>query len=407
MRLRIAGIAALVAGSLVWTPAAQASGNPPRRADLDAPVAAMQGYLAAAVDADGWFAYRRNGEGKALPGYNIVRHAGTMLAMSQALVAGDAGPPLSGALSRAARRLDLCCVAPVALGEGALAVWRPAREARAADADALSLGATALGLIALIAADRHGLYEQPPERLRALGRFLVAMQREDGSFRSRWFPDGRPDGWRSLYYPGEAALALLWLAAIEPAPVEAARWRRAAVDALLALASERRDRTPVPADHWALIATGALACLEAPLAVHERNAIEAHAWQIARAIWREQLAIEPFTGGFVADERITPTATRLEGLLALGVWPFSAEPAARIAIVARAGVDWLVQSIPATGAVPRSRAGAIGRQSARQAEVRIDYVQHALSALLLARANEDGGGPCTLILPPVRRSSEK
>lgn len=406
----------LALASLVgWLPAlAQPAAQPPRGTDRDDRIEAMQAYLAAAVDAEGWFAYRRGGEGKRLPGYNIVRHAGTILAMSQALAAGEGGPQLAAAVSTAARRLDLCCVRPVSLGRGALAVWRPARELSGAGAPGadkqesapLSLGATALGLIALIAADRHGLHEQPVERLRALGRFLLAMQREDGSFRSRWFADGRPDDWRSLYYPGEAALALLWLAAVDPSPAQAALWRRAAVDALLALATERRDTAPVPADHWALIATGTLACLRAPLAAHERNAIEAHAWQIARSMWREQLAIEPFTGGFVSDERITPTATRLEGLLALGVWPFAAEPASRIAIVAGAGVGWLVKAIPASGAVPRHRPGSVGRQHPRHAEVRIDYVQHALSALLLARARDEGSGPCGLLLPPPNRKGQ-
>lgn len=398
---------------LLWmSVSAQPATPQPRSVDRDQRIDAMQAYLAAAVDREGWFAYLRDGEGRIQPGYNIVRHAGAILAMSQALAAGEGGAQLAAALSSAARRLDLCCVRPVALGDGALAVWRPTGEPRVPATAAvdrpgrapLSLGATALGLIALIAADRHGLSEQPLERLQALGRFLLAMQREDGSFRSRWFADGRPDDWRSLHYPGQAALALLWLAAVDPSPIQSALWRRSAVDALLALATERRDSSPVPADHWALIATGALACLRAPLAAHERNAVEAHAWQIARSMWREQLAIEPFTGAFVADERIAPTATRLEGLLALAVWPFAAEPASRISVVAGAGVDWLIKAVPASGAVPRHRSGSVGRQYPRHAEVRIDYVQHALSALLLARMRDDGSGPCGLLLPPPKRT---
>ena len=398
--------------------APKAPSEPARR---DAAIDAMRKDLARAVRPDGWFVYARDGLGRPLPGYNIVRHAGTMLAMSQALLEQPDDSELRQALASAARRLLDCCVAPVRF-ERALAVWwppgsgidvpgesdggAPASSTQTNDGDRLaSLGAAALGLIALIGADRHGVETVPIETLRGLGRFLQAMQRDDGSFRSRWFADGRDDVWRSLYYPGEAALALLWLARVEPDRVLAKRWSRAAVDALLALADERRGFEPVLPDHWALIATGALACGGVELAPGEHDALTLHAWQIARGMVAERRAVEASVGGFVDDDRVTPTATRLEGLLALSAWSLPDEARRQIDVSTGPALEWLLASIPVTGpsagAVPRHRATERGLAYARQAEVRIDYVQHALSALSLARRLEGGIDVCPLLLPPL------
>lgn len=390
-------------------------------AHRDAAIDAMRGYLARAVRTDGWFVYARDGQGDALPGYNVVRHAGTMLAMSQALVEQPDDAELRHALASSARRLIACCIAPVRF-ERALAVWWPPRPEPDADPERTlgppalrdgatggdrlaSLGAAALGLVALIGADRHGVEPVPIETLRGLGRFLLGMQHDDGRFRSRWFDDGRDDDWRSLYYPGEAALALLWLARVDPDPALAKRWTRAAVDTLLALADERRGFEPVPADHWALIASAALACVDGGLGPDEHDALTLHAWQVARGMLEEQRAVEPFGGGFVDDDRVTPTATRLEGLLALQAWPLPDEARQRIADSTGPALGWLLASIPAAGpaagAVPRHRPTARGRSHARQAEVRIDYVQHALSALLMARRLARGTDVCPLLLPPA------
>ncbi|HRO60970.1 MAG TPA: hypothetical protein PK177_17690 [Burkholderiaceae bacterium] len=416
MRARTALAACVLAVSMTLVDALAAAPATHRDAAIDA----MRSYLARAVRPDGWFVYAHDGHGRTLPGYNIVRHAGTMLAMSQALQQRADDEDLRRALGSAARRLLDCCTGPVRF-ERALAVWwppgtqatgagqgddrPPASSGAANDGDRLaSLGAAALGLIALIGADRHGVEPVPIETLRALGRFLLGMQHDDGSFRSRWFGDARDDDWRSLYYPGEAALALLWLARVDPDPALADRWSNGAVAALLALADERRGFEPVPADHWALIATAALACSDRSLNPREHDALTLHAWQVAQGMLAEQRAVEPFTGGFVDDDRVTPTATRLEGLLALQAWPISEEARQRIAGSTGPALDWLLASIPVAvpdaGAVPRHRVSERGRAYARQAEVRIDYVQHALSALLMARRLEREADVCPLLLPP-------
>ena len=82
-----------------------------------------------------------------------------------------------------------------------------------ADAESAPLGASALMLVAL--SERRLLTgdEQHDETMRELGRFLVAMQHDDGSFNAYWDVETeQPDTvTESAFFPGEAnwALALL------------------------------------------------------------------------------------------------------------------------------------------------------------------------------------------------------
>jgi hypothetical protein len=42
------------------------------------------------------------------------------------------------------------------------------------------------------------------EQLQSLGRFLLFLQKEDGSFASKYSIASGAEDWESLYYPGEA-----------------------------------------------------------------------------------------------------------------------------------------------------------------------------------------------------------
>ena len=59
----------------------------------------------------------------------------------------------------------------------------------------------------------------PISQLQALGRFIIFLQKADGSFYSKYGANGKPvEDWQSLYYPGEAALGLIALYEIDPSP---------------------------------------------------------------------------------------------------------------------------------------------------------------------------------------------
>jgi hypothetical protein len=96
-------------------------------------------------------------------------------------------------------------------------------------------------------------------------------------------------------------------------------------------------------------------------------------------------------GGFTQDGRTTPTATRLEGLLAALEFLPREDTALRAQIEAavKLGVEFLlraqIKSGPFAGGVPGAmpeRTSVVMKAQARESELRIDYVQHALCAWL-------------------------
>jgi hypothetical protein len=135
-----------------------------------------------------------------------------------------------------------------------------------------------------------------------------------------------------------------------------------------------------------------------------REAILEHAVALGQTMIDEQTHVLERTrdldvrGAFGADTRTTPSATRLEGLLAL-VHAIANEPArARFRIELRRsigrGVTFLrraqIRDGVARGGIPAALESVSGLDAgeddgsdgAADKEVRIDYVQHALSALM-------------------------
>jgi hypothetical protein len=223
------------------------------------------------------------------------------------------------------------------------------------------------------------------------------MQKNDGSFYSKYIPEkgGRDDSWTSLYYPGEAALGLLMLYEKDPSLT----WLQAAANGIAYLVRNRKGKKRVEADHWALLATAKLLPLydrcRQPL---PKQAIERHAVQICESILKskpDNYYNSLVHGGFTEDGRTTPTAIRLEGMLAaLRFLPADYINLRKQMVVAiDEGIQFLLRSQIRSG----EHAGGIPRAihtlpedhpqfkksfNRRATEVRIDYVQHTLSALL-------------------------
>ena len=355
-------------------------------------------YLINACDFDGKFQYRINLNSKieVTPGYNMLRHAGSIYAMA---MYSDRSPDeiTQRAMARAVRFLKDKTIHPLPGRPDLLAVWSdPQIILRQRPLEA-KLGGTGLGLVALLSMEKIKPGTTSIEYLRKMGNFLRYMQKEDGSFYTKYIPSegGRWDRWKSLYYPGEAALGLLMLNERDPSPA----WRNAAADAIAHLARIRAGKTEVAADHWALLATAKLLPIydrcHKPL---PRKAIIDHAIQICTSILNQaeqgSMHLKVY-GCFTHDGRTTPTATRLEGLMAaLTFWPKDHDELRhRIKGHVNQGVSFLLSSQVTqgqyAGAIPRgvhplppAHPRYSGSFNRRVSEVRIDYVQHALSAMI-------------------------
>lgn len=330
------------------------------------------GYLERATEDSGRFVYVRDLDDHAPSGdYNALRHAGTLYALATAhgRLAQPTTPPV---VRRATNWFRQQFVAALPNDGRMLAVWS-ADEGGAAERREAKLGGAGLGLVALMSAQQLGAAVDR-ETLVKLGRFVLFMQKNDGTFYSKFRPPERDDSFKSLYYPGEAALGLVMLSERD----DDRRWRDGAQRALLALAQARAGQARVPADHWALLATERL--LRHDIDSDYRETLVLHSIQVVESILAGR---DVASGSLTTDGRTTPTATRLEGLLAAyQVLDDGAhEPLrARIRDAAKSGIDFLLKAQikqgTHIGAMPRGGSGKHPR------EVRIDYVQHAISAWL-------------------------
>ncbi|MCP4349926.1 MAG: hypothetical protein GY795_30970 [Desulfobacterales bacterium] len=365
------------------------------------------GYLIRTCDENGKFLYRINLNPNVTPKpkYNMLRHAGTIYALAM-YEQRYPDKNTRNAISRAGQFLKKKAVAPILGRDDLLAVWSyPEITGRKGPAQA-KLGGTGLGLVALLSIEKTEPGTTPVDYLRKMGQFLIFMQKKDGSFHSKYIPakGGKNDKWVSLYYPGEAVLGLLMLYEKDPSP----QWLDVATKGIEYLARVRKGKTVVEADHWALIATARMLPLYSLSGqAYPGKAILQHAVQICESILAQK-AEHPTTSGkygcFTNDGRTCPTATRLEGLLASLTFlpPENKELHKHIKSSVRQGINFLLRSqinfgkyaggfTRAVGQLPADHPGHSKSFNKRSTEVRIDYVQHALSAMIQFQKN--GGVP--------------
>ena len=355
-------------------------------------------YLVRNCTGSGKFVYRinLNPATQVKSRYNFLRHAGSIYALASYYQIYPLEETKKSVL-RASDYLRRSAISPLPDRKDLLAVWSRPEITGSGKPLQAKLGGTGLGLVALLSVEQIMPGSTPLEYLQQMGSFIIYMQKPNGSFYSKYIPQkgGRDDSWTSLYYPGEAALGLLMLYERDPSLI----WLQAAANGIAYLASKREGFKQVEADHWALLATAKLLPLydrcRQPL---PRQAIELHAVQICRSILQNKPveydnALK--TGGFTADGRTTPTAIRLEGMLAALTYlsPEFSDLRGQMAVAIDEGMRFLLRSQIRSG----EHAGGIPRAihvlpenhpqfkssfNRRATEVRIDYVQHALSAML-------------------------
>jgi hypothetical protein len=366
-------------------PGAEHRGNPagripeapfPTRAQISQAIALSAGYLERACGPDGKFVYEiETHYGQQASSYNIVRHAGAMYALAM-LNRSTPDRNAVDAMVRAATFMRQNYIAQD-VHPGQLVVWS---EPTGQDSEA-ELGATGLGLVALTEVRKVAPKSVPLGDLQALGRFALFLQKDDGSFASKYNSETGPEDWDSLYYPGETALGLIGLYETD----HSRQWLNAAAKALSYLAKNRTKLSPVPADHWALIAMAKLLpYCDKPSCPVSREELLQYANRVCDSILHDQLRnpAAPLDGAFDAIGVTASAATRMEGLLATLEFLPKNEFRAKVEAAAGRGIAFLlrtqIKSGPYAGGLPSAfLAGAPGTS-----EIRIDCVQHALSAWL-------------------------
>ena len=356
---------------------------------VDRAINLLSQKLLAMIEENGAFTYRfnLNPKVKVPERYNWLRHYGALFSLCQAA----SNPPSMDQTQSILNGFDYAkekCIAPVVGIPNSLGVWSRPEIEPTVSAEAIKLGGVGLALVAYCEANKAGVIQADLNLLTQLANFLEHMQREDGGFHSKYFKEGGASSeWVSLYYPGEAALGLTELFLIS----KDARWLEIAQNSLLYLEKSRRGQSSVPADHWALIATGRIWKL---VDEETQHLLHAHLAAVVKSILSEQVTGTNTIadGCFTPDGRTTPTSTRLEGLIAAYPIIDDARLASKTRAAIELGMEFLASAVegsgPQSGAFPRAIATINSNHpdapkfNKRATEVRIDYIQHALSAFI-------------------------
>jgi hypothetical protein len=384
-----------VMAAAILTPGFACKVSEPARKDPVAPaIESAADYLCKSVRPDGSFVYLANvsPDVNVTERYNILRHAGAIYSLC--MYYDWSGNREVLPLLQSTSKFLLDYAEPFPERSDCLGVWSKS-ELEGGDSPLhVKLGGNGLGLAALVDAHRILGDVIPLTTLRRIANGIRYMQKADGSFYSTYIParGGRCDDWQSLYYPGEAALGLTMLYEIDPSPA----WLEAAEDALAYLARERVGQGNLPPDHWALLATERLfSVVGSGQLKYPKSIYVNHAAQICASMIRNQILLTSYgslIGGYSPDGRVTPSSTRLEGLIAsVDVLPAEHPYRTSLERSIHWGIDFLLRAqikdgryrgaFPHAVALPRE-AFPDGTPDEHAAEIRVDYLQHALSALI-------------------------
>jgi hypothetical protein len=310
-------------------------------------------YLAQLVDQEGRFKYRFDPvSGEIAEGYNVLRHCGAVWAMLDAHeFAGSANKDILAASIRAVTYL---------LNEF-LKFSPDYRFACISEKGSIKLGGNALAILALLSVHRATQDDLLRILAESLGRYMLKDLKPDGDFvHKRYLASGKISDFKSMYYTGEALLALLDLFAVTGDE----NWLDAAIrseDLLL-----RQDYGVKEQSHWMLYA------LEHLCRYRWNDQYAQHAGKIAKHILQFP--------DYRSWERSTPTACRSEGLLA---FVRLLDQGRREGELRKQCLVAVENNLVEQCRFRRDDGGFVrGGTDHRKNEVRIDYVQHNVSAFL-------------------------
>lgn len=331
-------------------------------------------HLLRALDAQGKFNYLYDAKtGESSSSYNNLRHSGAAYALLQLYEVTGRREFLEGAQS-AIQYLVNAFVKPCDFkGQSLLC---------AVEDGEVKLGGNALAVIAMVKYTELTQDAQYLETAIRLGRWMQLTQDETGRFtvHIQLYPTSWVTGFVSGYYPGEAMLALLRLYQLTHEVSWLDTASRAA-DYLIHVRDGEKTIEELDHDHWLLISLNEL---------HRQRPEQAfldHALKLFEAIEQGQNKGPQnplWLGSWYTPPRSTPASTRVEGLVAAYqlVRDFKPEAAAPILRAAKLGGAFILknQLSQEDNVQPLGWGGF--RESLDGYELRIDYTQHAVSALL-------------------------
>lgn len=335
-------------------------------------------YLERSVHPSGRFIYSYQADkDKINSGYNILRHCGTLYSMLEAYE-----------ISREEKTLKKAELAiNYLLKQITEETIQDASVALVEEGGSVKLGGNALAIVALAKYTEVTGDTEHLSLMARLANWMKVTQKTDGRFGTHKmaYPSGRISSFVSSYYPGEAILSLVRLYSLDGN----SDWLDIAEGAakyLITVRDGERPNSKLPHDHWLLYGLNELYRFRKdPLYLQ-------HAFKIADVIISKQNIGDRFPdweGGYYIPPGSTPTATRSEGLCAaylMAEYARKPNEASKYLSAIEKGVTFQISTqIGEENAWyfpdPMRSIGGF-RKSLTDSEIRIDYVQHNLSALI-------------------------
>ncbi|RUO26283.1 hypothetical protein CWE09_06090 [Aliidiomarina minuta] len=314
-----------------------------------------------------------------LPGYNILRHAGSLWSMLQ-IYKESPTVKLHGACNRALDYL-LSTVEQFSPDYPTLKVIAFDNEAK--------LGGNGLALVAMAAAYQHLGRRDVLPVMRELADWIVATQASDGEFtlHKAYLNPVRKGPFMSSYYPGEAILGLMELYKID----RNHKWLNSAdraADWLIKVRDGGKSKDELDRDHWLLYGLNEL------YQVLPRTQFVDHSKRLLDAITHSQhkkANVPDWIGGFQDPLNITGTACMCEGMLAgyrlLRQTGESAEALNQLQNAIEAGLKLQLQfrfdAINNTYLKNPSRSQGGFQCRTAHWNIQVDFTQHSLTAFLM------------------------
>jgi hypothetical protein len=301
---------------------------------------------------EGRFRYRYDAvTGKDSKGYNVLRHAGSIWSMLDVY-----------ALCREDKILSAARRAVTYLLNNHLQFFRDYNNTCICEDNKIKLGGNALAIIALTALYNHTQDKFLLNTSEQLAHFMVKEKGPDGEMvHKRYFRSGKISAFKSMYYTGEALLALLDLYQA----TNNRSWLNIVMDIETKLAAE--DYGVKEQSHWMLYALASLS------KVQPSDTYYLHAAKIARHILDHP--------DYLSWDRSTPIACRSEGLVAFV--EMSQHMGSRDITLENRCLEQIASNLEKQKNYMHSYGDFVrGGHDHRKNEVRIDYIQHNISSLL-------------------------
>jgi hypothetical protein len=348
------------------------------RKALQVSVELAEKYLLKEMKGDGSYTYiykpLPNTESKK---YNILRHAGTTYSLLQVYEKNRSEDNLK-VVEAALEYLKNKTVSCPKTESGALCLLEKGH---------VKVGANGLAILALSKYQELTGSKKYKKLMDGYARRISEIQDEDGklTLHKQMFPEGTDSGFVSGYYPGEAIFGLMSLYELTGNK----RWLDVASNAAKWLITVRDGEKTIDTldhDHWLLYG------LELVYKHNKQEIFLNQAKKIVNAIVKSQSLQRDYQdeiGSWYSKPRSTPAATRVEGLMAayrLFQSVDDKQMAKRIFETAERSIRYQLatqlrkESVMYLQDPARSLGGF--RESLTEYDIRIDFVQHNISALL-------------------------